>query len=396
MLWWRMRQLRSRSAATRMKALGRIDRSAPRQLIEAVVDLLGDLEEMVAAQAADALVRVGDLSLEPLFRVLQPTSGIDVQMRAIDVVSRLRSSSATSVLLSMIHDPELKIANCAVRGLGYPGNVQAVEPLMQLISCGRRQAKRKAALALGEIGDRRAVDVLIAWITNSKADLLASDVHAVAAVLSVFGDRRATLPLCALLNHFLDMMPEERSPRSDSNSRLITPLVKALASLEDGSASHVMARALTTRQGKSGYYPADGDIVEAFLNRHGSAQAIQPLAEMLCATHGNNPSDYYCRRAAARILAKIGDPSAIRAIVSCARNNPRISGEMISALTTVLRRHASATSLDDLILVRDLPGVQVEVWSDGPDDFGPVITKEYVDCSEVRHLAMQELSRRVR
>ncbi len=195
-----------------------------------------------------------------------------------------------------------------------------------------------AAIALGEIGDTRAVEPLSAWLKHEWSHVR----EAAAKALGEIGDPRAVEPLTAALkDKDINVRRVAAKALGDiGDARAVEPLIATLKD-EDGQVRKAVASALK----KLGWKPEGGEaeawywtiqcnwekaialgslavepLIAALkdgkravrksaaeaLGKVGDARAVEPL---IAAFQKDNNRDV--RKAAATALAKIGDPSAV-------------------------------------------------------------------------------------
>jgi HEAT repeat protein len=148
-------------------ALGRI--RYPRAA-DAVAPVLEDHDPKVAGAAANALAALGELSIDPLIRLLSSERD-ETRIRTTDVLGRLRHKGACERLIDNLTDPT---------------------PWVRIVSCQ----------ALGEIGENRAVDPLIEALKDRDAIVRAMAVEA----LGKLCDHRSTMPILARLKDRSDLV----------------------------------------------------------------------------------------------------------------------------------------------------------------------------------------------
>ena len=115
-----------------------------------------------------------------------------------DLVARILANvrpPAVEQLVSALADTNRSVRDTAAIALGMIGDVRAVEPLIASFKCGN--TVRSAAKALGVIGDPRATETLIAFLENSS--LLNSDNATIIEALGLIGGEPAIDSLITFL-----------------------------------------------------------------------------------------------------------------------------------------------------------------------------------------------------
>lgn len=101
-----------------------------------------------------------------------------------------------------------------------------VEPLIRALSDGNLQARRRAAMSLGELGDKRAIDPLIRALKDSDQHLRWN----AALALGKLGDKRAVSPLVDALQDDSEMVREDAAGALGilGDKKALPPLAKVV------------------------------------------------------------------------------------------------------------------------------------------------------------------------
>jgi HEAT repeat protein len=228
----------------------------------------------------------------------------------------------------------------AIVALGEIGDPRAVEPLIAALD--DEQTGRAAMKALGQIGDPRAVEPLIVILTNEHQRPLSRGRDA-AEALGEIGDPRAVGPLIAAAH---DVSAWGAS--SDALGKIGAPAVEPLiAALKDGNTTAAIAAAMA-------------------LGAIGDPSAVEPLIEVL--TEAGN--DGQSRRAAGVALSRIGDARAIEPIIA-----------------------AVTTDLTDPSLAVRMTAVMLLGWTGDPRAIAPLSVALNDEHEGVRQRAAEELKK---
>jgi HEAT repeat protein len=307
MLWWTLRQLRSKDAGTRAGAALKLGESKDWRALEPLAEALSDGVLSVRYHAALALRKM--------------------------VCNWPKSETAKRIvpaLVAALADKDSStVREAAAEALWPIGDARAVEPLLAALedeSCGVRQA---AVHALWCIADRRAVEPLMAALKDEDSEVR----RAAAELLGRISDPRAMEPLLATLmdgDWRVNEATEEALRRIDphwAKSEVAERAVRTFVAALQGENWHVRVGAMVALQRIS-----DPRAVEPVLaalkdedwrvrraaawtlGRIADARAVEPLAAAL--------KDEYSevRKAAAEVLERIGDRRAVEPLVAALKD----------------------------------------------------------------------------
>jgi HEAT repeat protein len=219
----------------------------------------------------------------------------------------------------------------AAAALDKIGDKRAVEPLIAALKNKDPEVAWRAAAALGKIGDKRAVEPLIAALKNKDPEVQKSAADALAKIGSP-----PVKPLIAMLD---DADPEVKKLASDLlikiGSPAVKPLILALKHKDpelQKSAADVLVKIGSTAVRPLIAMLDDEDPEVQELAADVLAKIGQPAVETLIAAL-NDKSDTI-RVASAGVLGIIGDKQAVHSLVE--------------ALTDWKVRHSAAMALDSL------------------------------------------------
>lgn len=336
MLWWRLRQIKSKNRDTRYRAVEKLGNAGRAKAVMTLVSLLQDSDHAIRNQAAEALGKIGDMrAVEPLIVALQHAD-YSLRETSARALGKIGDARAIEPLIAALQDSNYYVrgqAAEALEALSYqPADetqqailyvakkrwwkaielgAVAVKPLVVALKGSDTYVRREAAEALGKIGDARAVESLIAVLGRSDNEVQTKAAEA----LGNIGDARAIEPLIVALQvHHHDVAREAEMALKKFAEAATEPLITALDN-SSFDARHKAVRLLgqigdTRAVGpliaelkKSGNY-AVSDPAEA-LGKIGDTRAVEPLIAAL------ERSDKYTRRAVADALGNLGDVIAI-------------------------------------------------------------------------------------
>jgi len=189
---------RCKSASLRDRVISgivRLPEPQQTQIVESLVQALGDGSEDVREAAAEALGEIGDpRAVEPLIQALGDEDR-PVGWAAVWALKAIGDPRAVEPLIQALGDESEDVRGAAVWALKAISDPRAVEPLTRVLGDGSEDVRRAAARALGEIGDRRAVEPLSLALGDEDRYVRRAAVEA----LKEIGDRRAVEPLSLAL-----------------------------------------------------------------------------------------------------------------------------------------------------------------------------------------------------
>jgi HEAT repeat protein len=261
------------------------------------------------------------------FRQLKSDDPVAAE-RAASELGASRQPQAVDPLLAALGSPHERVRHAAARALAEIGDRRAVEPLLATF---RKIPTEPLARALDKFGDKRAIELLIVALIHPEesvrqhaAGLLnqldpqwihsESAKAAVPRFLEALHDPRHAVQGAAL--DLLEKMGEPGTARAlieviEGNAGSAGWAVRALDRIHPEWTSTVGAAAavpsLIEVLGGQGF---ERELAAATLAEIGDPRALDPLAEAL------RDRDRHLRNAAVRALGQLGDPRAIRPLLA--------------------------------------------------------------------------------
>jgi HEAT repeat protein len=141
------------------------------EALDSLIAALSDKADAVACAAAESLGRFGgQRAVEPLLGCLErPQLGLV----CAEALGRLRDRRALQPLLRCLRHADQQTRLAAIEALGELGDPQAAEPIHALSrnSDESEYVRRTAVLALGKLGDKRAIKTLVPYVSDGEAHL---------------------------------------------------------------------------------------------------------------------------------------------------------------------------------------------------------------------------------
>ncbi len=289
MLWGIHRQLRSNDSSKRLQAVEKLEQSGSKHAVAMLIDALRGLYGYrdVPERAFMALVKIGPAAVEPLIAVLEGYFHQDVKKRAVEALVKIGTAAVeplSAVLKDKDKDNYWDVQSRVAMALGNIGDARAVEPLIAALKDSHTIVQWNVVEALEKIGDARAVNPLIAALKDSYWQVQ----ERAAVALGNIGDAHAAVPLIAALKGRWDLQERAAVALERIGTAAVEPLITALKDKE----CNVRERAAV----------ALGNI--------GDARAVTPLLAALKDDHQG------VREYATVALGQIRDASAVEPLIA--------------------------------------------------------------------------------
>lgn len=347
-----IQRLQDPNQFTRSRAAKTLGELKAAKAVEPLARALADREFGVRAAAKDALAKIGLPAVTVLITsVSHPQK--EVRIAAAESLGKIGDKAATAALATRLTDDDFMVRRHAASGLKRLGwnptgddetiafaialpdwrtlksfGVKAAGPLLATIRIAPANELPGLLNALGEAGDKRAVDPLIAQLSHDHHDVRRAAVDALARL----GDPQAIEPIVKRLdddkagvqNAAVRALKQFRwQPRTQDETItfaiatrdgvMLATLGKAVSDRLIGFLSHTIADSRAT--------------AAAALGKIGEPRAVEPLIRLL----GNGEETVEVRNAAAESLGTLGDPRAVVALKECLVD-PKLSRRAVAAL----------------------------------------------------------------
>lgn len=195
----------------------------------------------IRRDAAAALVEIGSEAVEPLISLLADRDA-ELRWLAADIIGRIGDSRGIDPLISALKDEDRSVQGEAKHALRRFGN-KAVEPLINVLSQKEKNTVFGATEVLRDISDVKAVDALISVAEDRDIYWLTREIAIEA--LGKIGDKSAVESLLAVLR--------------DKKSGVVNAAIKALGNIGDGRAAGQLSSILI----EENFLSFGSEIVEA-------------------------------------------------------------------------------------------------------------------------------------
>ncbi len=159
--------LQDSDSSVRLKAAVELHRYPGEPTVSALIKALKDKDPEVRGAAAESLRLIRDhRAVEPLIEVLERDTENSPVYYAINALGYIRTPRSVEALVSALDRGKGDVSTLAFQ-LGEARAREAVEPLIRLLREGTPYQRRHAAMALGNIGDTRALEPLKEALSDS-------------------------------------------------------------------------------------------------------------------------------------------------------------------------------------------------------------------------------------
>jgi HEAT repeat protein len=297
-----------------------------------VPSLIETLRRPGANQAVTELAKMGSPAVEPLILLLTDEKPF-VRHRAAFALGLIGDNRAGLPLIEAVERAgSQERSDEAIWSIGRLRDQRGVEPLLAVLSNRTNEKLRwsriRAAVALGEIGDQRAVDGLLAMAKEGQPYERA----AAAVGLGKIRDQRAVEPLLSILDS--TPAPKKKGPDAEASYELRRGCVWALGELRDSRAIPSLMQALREQESAWVPEPMANALEDDLISRWSSHWNVGAMIGLL----GNGPGP---------ALAKIGEPS-FEPLLNASKDNKAF---VRAAAATALGLTGSARAVEPLILL---------------------------------------------
>jgi len=335
--------------------------------VEPLIETLQDNDSDLRAECARALGKIGDpRAVEPLQALAEKDRSERTRFAAVvglhglgqpvlqDLIAYLKGGeaeaatilgndknrSAIGALIEALDCDDWNVKLEAIKALGTMGAREAVPTLMGMVARGPTDYEtdglgKEAALVLGQIGDRRAVDQLLEALASQSIQTQTRD-GAIEA-LGMLRDQKAVEPLIKAI------WTDNDWPRVD--------VATSLAQIGGNRATAVLLEEF--RKCESSKHLTFKDGLQAALRDISDPDAMPAFVKAL----DDSDPDLCCL--AAGVLGRSGDPRGIKAMVAIlGSSDPEVKGTAINSLPGM-----GSGAVPELLALLKNPGTEAETRS---------------------------------
>ena len=152
--------------------------------IEVIIDFLHSPRSIIRESAATALGNIGDSrAIVPLMSVIDSNDGV-VAACALISLGKIGAQSTLPVLLKNLNEGDVLFQISAAKGLGLLRSSNATASLISKLASSSPDIRFETAVALGNIGDPRAVDALLPIAFNDDSTTYEGEIVSYAAAMA--------------------------------------------------------------------------------------------------------------------------------------------------------------------------------------------------------------------
>jgi putative heme-binding domain-containing protein len=262
---------------------------------------LDDPRPAVRHRAIQALANRGAEAIAPLERSLRQSSSPLARVNAVWALTRMEGDAARAAVRLALEDRDAGVQQAALHSVGMRRDRQALPRVLGFLQAPNRFHRRKAAEALGRIGDRSAVPSLLAAAGEFRAGfpeeaaVVRIQEHAWIYALIELADATATrqgLASASSFTHRAALIALDQMEGGGVKVEEVAPLLSANDPVLRGTASWIAGHHSEWGQALAGYFrgrvaeralPLEArEELERQLSQFGKDAAIQGLlAEQL-------------------------------------------------------------------------------------------------------------------
>jgi HEAT repeat protein len=151
-----VQQMNQNNTVTRLHAIKALGEAKDARAVDPLIAVLKD--EKCGITAANALAKIGQPSVAPLFTALKDDNPV-ARRNAAMALGKIKDSTAVKPLIAALNDENPIVRRNAAKALGEIQDNRAVEPLTAALNDNSPVVRRNAALALKGMGSSETVVV---------------------------------------------------------------------------------------------------------------------------------------------------------------------------------------------------------------------------------------------
>ncbi|HEX5026553.1 MAG TPA: PVC-type heme-binding CxxCH protein [Agriterribacter sp.] len=152
---------------------------------ETAIHYLEENRPFVSDRAVQRLVDAGAASISPLAKLLQQSPNVNARILSVFALYRIGTPEALVLVRAGLNDADQQVRIAAAHAAGMTKDVLALEKLISMVGKDEPAVSRQAATALGQIGDKKAVQPLLAAAEGTDDPFLR---HAIIYSLTIIND----------------------------------------------------------------------------------------------------------------------------------------------------------------------------------------------------------------
>ncbi|MDD5436422.1 MAG: HEAT repeat domain-containing protein, partial [Candidatus Omnitrophica bacterium] len=302
-----IKALKDQDSDIRQYAAETLGKIGDKEALPALNEALKDEKDEVGVSIAIALGRIGDKRAVPaLIKALFEWSGVNHDYRHYisEALGRI-GQPGVSALIELMHDTDYWRRQRAAISLGEIGDKQNIPILVEALSDSADEVRSSAAEALGKIGDKRAVPALLKAFNNKRfaadrANFIARE--SMAEALGKIGDRKAVPDLLGALN--------------DDSIYVRYRSAEALYVMGDHSGFPVLVEVL---RGDTYGYDMRCEVVD-FLCKIGDERIVRALVDLIETQKDSRLSEYMVNG-----LSEISNRQAIPVLAEVSKDKSKVA-----------------------------------------------------------------------
>ncbi|HEV3024351.1 MAG TPA: PVC-type heme-binding CxxCH protein [Pirellulales bacterium] len=306
---------------------------------------LADARPAVRRRSIEALGRLGEGAVDALEGVVRKAKSADARRNAVWAATRIEGAAARGVVRAALADRDETVRQAAIHSASVWRDQQALGRLIELLEGDSAQNRRAAAEALGRLGDKVAVEALLA-ATATPADRAVE--HSLTYALIEIADQPATAKGLASPNALTQrdaLVALDQMPQGGLTAETVAPFLETPAGALNKTAAWIVGRHPTWGDELAGHFrhrlgdPAlsaeeRDELVEQLVRLAGSAAIQDLLASRLCDASAPQEERTSALAAVARCGLKDIPPGWIEALATLLQGDDRT---LVAAVVTAVR-----------------------------------------------------------
>lgn len=172
-----LKDLNNKDKKIRLKSIEKITKLNTSESVKYLIVALSNQSLLVRIHARKSLVKMGNVSVDPLIKALT-NENYNVRCAAAEALGDIKDSRAVNPLHKSLKDSEELVRTFVVEALGKLKDERAIKPLIESLNDEKMIVRKTAIKALGNYNNDEVIEVLILELENDNIEIKSAAIEA--------------------------------------------------------------------------------------------------------------------------------------------------------------------------------------------------------------------------